>query len=255
MFRKIRRVVAFFLFVVSLFMILWAALPNHRLIDEGSISPAMMVPPADGKSSGPGSIPARIVRLEMPASMRIGDEELIKLRFSPATGQNLSDGLTEFTDAYTFYNIMAEGRYEVAGMHVDPANPTRESMPAGQPVEFTWKITTDEPAAYEGNIWLSLRYLPLDGSPAIEVPIYAREFTIHTSSLLGMNESQVYLLGGLGILISAVIVYDDIIGIASAIIKKKASRENSIPNVDRTDNVRQQGDGITFTEETSHDPE
>ena len=29
----------------------------------------------------------------------------------------------------TIYNIMAEARYDVAGVSVTPANPTRESMP------------------------------------------------------------------------------------------------------------------------------
>ncbi|NJD60123.1 MAG: hypothetical protein C3F13_14435 [Anaerolineales bacterium] len=201
-------------------MVFWASVPNQHVTIEQSLSPSMMGLPPEGSEAQQVSIPGRKIMLEWPSAMRIGDQEEIKLRFLPDT-ENAGQGVpVNFRDAYLKYNIMAEGRYEVAGMQVSPANPTRESMPAGEPIKFTWKITSTEMGAFDGKVWLSLRYLPLDGSAPIKVPIYAREITIRTSGLFGLGKSAAFLLAGLGIVAGAALVYDDIIGGFSSYMKK-----------------------------------
>jgi hypothetical protein len=221
MLRHIRHAFAILIFLVALSVIFWASIPNKHVTIEQSILPAMMVLPAEGSEAQQVSIPGRKIMLEWPAAMRIGDQEEIQLRFIPDT-EEVGQGIpVNFMDAYHIYNLMAESRYEVAGMQVDPANPIRESMPGGEPVKFTWKINSTEEGTFNGKVWLLLRYLPLDGSAPIQVPIYAREITIHTSSLFGLGEGTAYLLAGLGIVASVALVYDDIIGVFLSFMKKK----------------------------------
>jgi hypothetical protein len=43
---------------------------------------------------------------------------------------------------------------------------------------------------------------------------------IHSSSLFGLNEAMVYVLGTIGVMLSAVIIFDDMIGFIRRIIKK-----------------------------------
>jgi hypothetical protein len=221
MLRNFRRILAILLLFVSLGMIIWAALPNSRQTDSQVLTPEMMQLPDHAQSAIPLSIPAREVTLEWPAQMRIGEEEVITLSIFPAQADRVNtNGQENYTDLYSLYSLMAEGRFDVAGLKVDPANPRRESMPDGQPLKFKWAVSTDIVGSYDGTVWLSLRYLPLDGSQATQIPVYIQGINIQATSFFGMSENVVYLLGGLGVLVSAVLVYDDIISLLRNINKK-----------------------------------
>jgi hypothetical protein len=71
--------------------------------------------------------------------------------------------------------------------------------------------TPSQVGSYTGNTWLSLRFLPLDGSPAIQVPVYVGEINLHASSLLGLSVQVTRPLGGLGIIIGLALISNDMI--------------------------------------------
>lgn len=222
---KIRRALALSLLLISISLVVWAALPNPRQSVTQSISPSEMQLPSNGQGSFPYMMASRQVVLEQPISMRIGETELISLVFEPVLTQpSSSSQLMEITYIYDRYNIMAEARYEVAGITLFPANPTRELMPAGQTVKFKWHISTHDSGSYKGTIWLSLRFLPLDGSQAIQIPIYIRDMTIQTTSLFGMNEAIAYFAGGTGIVLAGVLVLGDVIRLMRLWMRKKISK-------------------------------
>ncbi len=221
MLKKIRRTMAIVLLLISIVFILWAALPNRYQRAVQSIPPSMMAIPQNGEVGSMLSIPARQVVLEWPESMRIGEDETLTLVFEPAQmDDNPSSQGTGYANIYTRYNLMAEARYDVAGVNLVPANPTRESMPSGQPVKFSWEVKADQVGSYDGTMWLTLRYLPLDGSHVVQVPVYVREISIHSASLFGLSESMAYLLGGVGTLTAAILVYDDLVNLVRKWIRK-----------------------------------
>jgi hypothetical protein len=121
---------------------------------------------------------------------------------------------------------MAEGRFEVAGMKVTPREAIRESMPAGQAVKLRWQISTDQAGDYKSTVWLSLRLLPLDGNQVIQVPIFIREMNIQATSLLGMSEAKVYLLGGVGLLLAGFIASKDILNLVRKFKTQKSRSGN-----------------------------
>lgn len=213
MFMKIHRFLSLVLLLISVLLIGWASLPNRHQSVTQSISPSEMQLPSIGQGSLASLMEMRQVLLEWPSSMRIGEKEEITLTFQPVdTGAPSPKQQQESSNIYQNYNIMAEARFEVAGIMVSPPNPTRESMPAGQTVKYKWQISTDHTGFYDGTVWLSLRFLPLDGSQASQVPIFIHEIRIHTSSLLGMNETMAYFAGGSGIILGVVIIIGDMIG-------------------------------------------
>ena len=179
---------------------------------------------------------ARQVVLEWPESMRIGEQEQISLIFEPmiseTTGFDQSDA---GTDIYSAYNVMAEAKFEVAGVMVKPTNPIRASMPSGQTVKFRWQISADQVGSYDGQVWLSLRLLPLDGSLVSEVPVYIRELKMQTATLFGMTEAMAYLVGGAGVVISFVIEYGDVIRWIHKRKRKKTTKERKITTKDAKD--------------------
>ncbi len=231
MLRKIRRSAALVMLLLSIAFILWAALPNkHRRIVQ-SIAPAGMAIAQNGEVGSMLSMPARQVELEWPESMRIGEDGTISLVFEPVEVDDISPSQgTGYTDIYTRFNIMAEARYDVAGVNLVPANPTRESMPSSQPVKFYWKVNTDQVGTFNGTVWLSLRYLPLDGSQVKQVPIYVREITTRTVSLIGLTEGKATILGGVGILVAAILIYDDLINLVRKWVRKNFPQINTDKN-------------------------
>jgi hypothetical protein len=125
------------------------------------------------QDADPLSMPTRRVELEWPESIRIGEDETITLDFIQVSPDTISQDVpVGYADVYSRYNLMAEGRYDVAGISVVPADPTRESMAAAQPVKFSWNVNSSQAGLYAGTVWLSLRYLPFDGGQASQVPIF-----------------------------------------------------------------------------------
>jgi hypothetical protein len=221
MLKLFRRFVAIILLVISLVLIIWASIPDKNQTVTQTITPEMMQLAVDGSRF---SLPTRQVTLEWPVRMRIGEDEMITLSFMPTRADPTSPGISaDYTDPYDQYSLVVEGRFDVAAMKVDPANPRRESMPKGQPLTFHWQINTDREGTYNGTIWLSLRYLPLDGSEAIQVPIYIDPIDIVTTSLFGMTEATAYLISGVGILLALAIVSRDLIKLIGKMVKPSST--------------------------------
>jgi hypothetical protein len=231
MLRTIRRSWAVILVLVSIFLFVWAAIPNQHQTYVQDISLPDIKPPNGDGSTALLSMNSRWVTLEWPNSMRIGEMEEITLSFKPVAGNNLAaDAQMVENSVYERYNLMAEGRFEVAGVRVKPSNPIRESMPEGQVVKFTWQISSNKAGIYDGTVWLSLRLLPLDGSPAIQVPIFIKETTIQATSLFGLNIGMVYILGGVGVALAMITASSDIIGLKRKWQKQKSAQGNKVTN-------------------------
>lgn len=219
MFTKFRHAVSFVLLLISVAVIVWASLPNEHHTVVQIIPPAQMQNPQTMQGARQVSMPERQVVLEWPETMRIGEDETITLKFEPVVADpGSSNQPSGYSDIYSRYNLMAEASYDVAGIAVKPSNPTRESLPAGESVMFTWKVNADKEGSYNGTLWLSLRFLPLDGGQASQMPIYIREINIQTSSLLGLNESRAYFWGGVGVVLALALVFDDLI---AGVLNKK----------------------------------
>ena len=125
MWKKVCRLLSFCLLAVSIVLILWSLLPAQCLVEVQSIQADLEGYYASGEKQ-PGLAENRQVRVEWPASLRIGDEAEIQLVFEKIKEISSSD---EFKggnfDIYTRYNIMAEAKVEAAGLTIEPANPTR----------------------------------------------------------------------------------------------------------------------------------
>ncbi len=203
---------------------IWAARPNPQQSITQPIEFNQTNILSSVQQSTPVTMDERLVVMEWPKSVRIGEQAEIWLTFKAAKGENPAPS-TYSTDIYWHYNLMAEAKYEVAGFKVDPANPTRESMPPGRTVRFKWVISTDRVGSYSGKVWLSLRLLPRDGGPASQVPVFIQDVVINSYSLFGMTEAMAYLMGGAGVMLSVVIAYGDIIKLVKRLRIKNNTKD------------------------------
>jgi hypothetical protein len=219
--KKLRRTLSIGLLLISVYLLIWATLPNKHQVAVQDISPSEMQLPSRGQAVIPSILVSRQLSLEWPTSMRIGDKGMITLVFEPELNDSASpDALAEFSNVYDSYNLMAEGRFEAAGIRVDPANSTRESMPSGHDVKFNWQVNFEKAGSYPGNVWLSLRFLPLDGSQASQQLIYIHEVDIRATSLCGLSGPLARLLGGVGIILGVVVGINDMIALVRKWIGK-----------------------------------
>jgi hypothetical protein len=219
MLKTIRHGIGLGLLICGMVLLIWAALPVRQEMMEQIIMPAEMQLP-NNEQLRQAVLEPRQVIVEWPESMRIGDSEEIKLIFEPGgvEGIESSNGIG-LSNIYNHYNLMAEGRFEVAGVEVEPANPVRESLPPGQSIVYKWKITAEKTGLYPGRVWLSLRFLPLDGKAPTQSPIFVTNINLKLNSLWGISGPVARLLGGLAIIFDILANIDVMI----AWIRKKLS--------------------------------
>jgi hypothetical protein len=94
---------------------------------------------------------------------------------------------------------------------VSPAAVISQPLLPGQAVTFYWSVSSDDVGVYRGTVWLYLRFLPLDGSPASERPLSAQIVEIETVNLLGLSGAPARILGGAGMLLGGMLGLDDLV--------------------------------------------
>ena len=214
MLKKIRHIFSLVLAVLGLIALVWGVWPVRRIKLVQIIQPESMQMQAAGAIRGLAVLETRQVTLEWPESLRIGDQGSIDLVFAPVNaGVVAQPPAARFDDVYARYNLMAEGRLEAAGVRVNPADPRRESLPAGQTVKYSWRVSAQKAAIYPANAWLLLRFLPLQGGSASELPVFVHEIEIRETSLLGLSGPAARVVGGIGMLISLALGYDVMISV------------------------------------------
>lgn len=202
-------------------MLVWTVIPEKREDSTTILSPAAMQLKIEGQADTPAILNNRRIELAWPTVLRIGDSYTMELNFEPLNDDQLSSAQQQgFSDIYGDYNVMAEARFEVAGLRFEPANPIRESMPFGQGLRFKWKVVADKTGSYDGTIWLSLRFLPLDGSPPSQEPVHVQSTRMHANGLLGMDAPTARLTGGVGVVLgTAFLLADRVVGFRRRKIK------------------------------------
>lgn len=221
----IQRALEVGLLLIGGMMLVWTVIPEKREVAIANLSPDAMQLKIEGQADTPAILNNRRIELAWPSTLRIGDSYTMEMNFEPRKDVPPSSAQQQgFLDIYGNYNVMAEARFEVAGLRVEPANPIRESMPSGQGLKFKWKIIADKSGIYDGTVWLSLRFLPLDGSPPSQEPVHVQSIRMQATSLLGMSAPMIRLVGGVGVVLgTAFLLADRIVGVRRRKIKLAAN--------------------------------
>jgi hypothetical protein len=211
--------------VASLGMLTWSLWPVQGNQELKVIPPGAMIVPDGVAGKQPALLEQRQVELDRPKTLRIGDSAIVSLVFEELNSAvNTPTNSTGYSDVYSSYNLMAEGKLETASLQVDPANPRLESLLAGQTVRFTWQVRAAAEASYPTRVWLVLHFLPLQGGAAIDVPIFIRDLNIQSTSLLGLSGPAARSLGSICIVVGFGLSYDVLIKIL-----KKSQRSPRTP--------------------------
>ncbi|MGE5123873.1 MAG: hypothetical protein ACM3H7_05100 [Acidobacteriaceae bacterium] len=238
MLTSFRRILSVLLLVAGNISLIWASLPaRHGSAVVPITSDDMQL--VSGDENGTYAVlEGRLVSLQWPTRLRIGDDYMVIMDFtSRGTDRNEISQATSYRDIYAGHTVMAEASYEQAGIKVDPAIPTRESLLAGQALKFIWHVQAVKAGAYDGVVWLSLRYLPLDGSTPSQAPVFVQPLRLTAGSLLGLSAPAARVVAGIGIPVGVLLEFSDIISLA------RRRKQRTMTRVERNDSSLHQ-DGI-----------
>ena len=163
---------------------------------------------------------ARIVELEWPPEMRLGDSDIVRIALVPSV--NGYTVTTEFPGNTTVtrtveverpqnYEVFAVGQLDGAGFEISPAAEWSKALLPGQLVDWRWTIRPNAAGQHRLALVLKLRWVPT-GVPADQVADQTREadlftkgMTVQVSSVmgLGLSTAQASSTGLVGLLIGS----------------------------------------------------
>lgn len=175
-------------------------------------SPAPTLTPSGGQqATQPPAPELRVVELEWPRSLRLGESDVLRLSLVPS-----ADGYTaraEFEEHPLAtqevsvprpegYILRAVARLDGPGFDISPAGDQSRLVPFGEPVTWRWSLSPRSPGRQRISVSLYLRWESDSGmvAGARESQAFGRALEIEVISFLGLTRTQTGLLGLLALL-------------------------------------------------------
>lgn len=191
--------------------------PAPQATQSGAASPAptqrTATPAAATGEPGPTAtsvIEARVVELEWPPRLRLGESDVMRLSLVPST-----DGyqvITEFDEHTTLtqtvaveqltgYELWGVARLDGAGFRLSPEGDQAQRLLVGVPATWRWTLRPVSGGQQRLAVILRLRWLPLtqNSNPPREVTLYDRAVTVRVLSFFGLTMREAALAGVLGL--------------------------------------------------------
>lgn len=174
----------------------------------------------------------RRLTLEFPPQIRAGDSDRVRLTLevddlgnvtpTAQIGGNVITGeVVEIPNLYESHNVIAETRFDIAGMEVRPAETVSESLLPGSSVTFYWSIRPPEVGVYQGTIWLHLRFVDKSNGAESRKAISAQIVEIRAVNLLGLSGNLARATGVVGSIVGTVIGFPFLEDILKFLLKKR----------------------------------
>ncbi|MEP7359411.1 MAG: hypothetical protein ABI847_19325 [Anaerolineales bacterium] len=172
--------------------------------------PTTTSPASTAAPSATPAVEERIVEVEWPPQMRLGDSDLVRLSLLPSV-----DGFvitTEFENHQTVthtvdvqplagYDLAGVARLDAVGFSQSPTGDQAQPLVFGQPATWRWTLKPLSAGQQRLALTLRLRWVPKPGTanPARETVLYDHGFTVQVISFLGLTTREVTMLGVAGL--------------------------------------------------------
>lgn len=203
-----------------------SAVEVETRVVEATPAPQATEPAAAGETSAPATatpaplptavlptptlvIEARVVELEWPPRIRLGDSDSVRLALIPADEGYLVT--TEFPDNRVLtqtvavprpggYELFGVARLEGIGFEIAPAAEQVVRLPSGEAVTWRWTLTPRATGQHRLTVNLVLRW---EGPQTRESQLVSRSLPVQVTSFLGMTTGQAMWLGMLGLMLGS----------------------------------------------------
>lgn len=158
----------------------------------------------------------RRLTLEFPPTIKAGNSDNVYLTLDVDDLGNLTptavvDGnvitgeTVEIPNLYDSHVVIAEARFDMAGVKIVPPEMISETLLPGEKVMFSWSVLPEEAGDYRGTVWLYLRFAPKDGGGELTRTISAQFIEINATTFMGLKAGPARWLGAIGTFISGVL--------------------------------------------------
>jgi hypothetical protein len=163
-------------------------------------------------------VEARLVELEWPAAVRLGESDVVRLALIPShQGYVIQADFPEHPvltqtvpiERPAGYALSAIARLDATGFETSPADEQEYALPVGESVVWRWSLTPRAAGQQRVTVSLTLRWQPNPGNRAGErrVALFSRSLQIQVLSFLGLTRLQalaggfvgLFMGGGLGL--------------------------------------------------------
>ena len=171
------------------------------------------LPNTGGAPIPPTSQPAipeqRRITLEFPPQIRAGDSDVVRLTLevddlgnltptAEVAGNVVTGEVVEIPNLYETHNVIAEARFDIAGMQVSPPGLTSQPLAQGQSVSFFWSILPDGVGIYRGTVWLYLRFVERVSGEESQKAVSAQPVEIEAVNFFGLSADLARSFGVVG---------------------------------------------------------
>jgi hypothetical protein len=174
----------------------------------------------------------RALTLEFPPQMRAGDSEVVRLtlevddlgNLTPTAqiGENVVTGeVVEIPNLYESHHVIAEARFDIAGMEVRPTELSSEPLAQGNSATFYWSIHPPDVGVYQGTIWFYLRFVDKDTGEESRKTVSAQIVEIEAVNLLGLSGEFARATGVVGSIIGTILGFPFFEDIIKVLLKRR----------------------------------
>jgi hypothetical protein len=174
----------------------------------------------------------RLLTLEWPARLRVGDSDTIRLTLElDESGSITPTALIEghetrgervnIPNLFDTHNVMVEARLDIAGLVYTPTSEVIEPLLPGQSVVFFWSVQPQQVGKYRGTIWLHLHYLPKQpGGQESRLALSTQLVEIEAVNFLGLGGSAARVTGWIGAGLGSILSLDKLFDFAVSLFKR-----------------------------------
>ena len=203
--------------------------------EPGEPEPPSIIPPPPLPTQPPAIPERRRLTLEYPSRIRAGDSDVIRLTLevddlgnvtptAQVGGDVVTGEVVEIPDLYETHNVIAEARFDIAGLQVSPPELISQTLSKGQAVNFFWSVRPMEPGSYRGTVWFYLRFVDKVSGEESRNTVSAQIVEIEAVNLLGLPANLVRTAGGVGSVVGAIIGFPFFEDIVKFIFRRRFSK-------------------------------
>jgi len=175
---------------------------------------------------------SRRLILEFPPTVRAGDSDIVRLtlevddlgNITPTAqfeGNVVTGEVIQIPDLYESHHVIAESRFDIAGVEIRPTDLINVPLAQGQAATFLWSIRPPDVGIYRGTIWLYLRLVDKLNGEESRLTVSAQIVEIKAVNLVGLSGSLARTTGFIGSIVGTVIGFPFLEDIVKFLFRKR----------------------------------
>ncbi|MFT3893960.1 MAG: hypothetical protein QM730_20215 [Anaerolineales bacterium] len=179
----------------------------------------------------------RLLTVEYPAKIRAGDSDRVRLTLqvdkngnitpTAVVGGNVVNGeVVEIPNLYETHRVIAEAKFDIAGVEVSPSGLSNQTLEQGQTITFAWSVRPTEVGIYRGTIWLYLRFVDKVSGEESQKTVAAQDVDIEAVNLFGISANLARTLGVGGSIVGTIVGFPFFEDIVKYIFNRRKRRNS-----------------------------